>query len=336
MKLNLSKKIIITMIIIIMVIVASFTYLNTINSNQQLESLTITSFPFAASGLLYVAQSQNYFRQNQLNVTLDISSQAAGPASLDNLIENKYDVLVAIEYLVAQKILENKNLNIIATIDKSANFYLIAHDESGIQDISDIRGKTIGLPKRTTSEFYFNRYLSLNGISLNDVTVVDVPFDQLSSVMVNRSVDAIIGARQIYYDLQPQMSNNILIPIQVGQPYFITLVCNNDYVVSHSQTLIKLLRALNQAESYIQNNPFDAMRIMQESTNQSLTTVQREWANHNFLLSLDQSLITAMRNEAQFMINNNLTSQTQIPDFTDYIYTDALEAVKPDAVNIIK
>jgi hypothetical protein len=36
------------------------------------------------------------------------------------------------------------------------------------------------------------------------------------------------------------------------------------------------------------------------------------------------------------MINNNLTSQKQVPDFLDYIHTEGLEAVKPHAVNIIE
>jgi hypothetical protein len=36
------------------------------------------------------------------------------------------------------------------------------------------------------------------------------------------------------------------------------------------------------------------------------------------------------------MINNNLTSEKQTPDFLDYIYTKGLEATKPEAVNIIR
>lgn len=339
MKLKISKKsgvAIAAIIGIIVAIGASFAYLSNINLNQQLESLTITSFPLPAGAMIYVAQNQGYFEQNGLNVTLDISNQAAGPASLDDLVNKRLDVLVALEYIVAQKILENGNISIVATIDKSTNIYLIAQSDSEIQNASDLKGKIIGLPTGTSSEFYFNRYIKLNDISLSDVNIVNIPIDQLASVMVNRSVDAIIGASQIYYTLQAQMGNNILIPIQAGQPYFITLVCNNNYIISHSQTLIKLLRALSQAESYIQSNPDSAMRIVQESTNQSLNVIQREWSNHQFLLSLDQPLITAMRDEAQFMVNNHIVNQTQIPDFTNYIYTDALEATKPDAVNIIR
>lgn len=60
------------------------------------------------------------------------------------------------------------------------------------------------------------------------------------------------------------------------------------------------------------------------------------WQVHQFSLSLDQSLITAMEDEARWMIKNNLTSEKQVPDFMNYVYVDGLKAVKPEAVNIIR
>ena len=60
------------------------------------------------------------------------------------------------------------------------------------------------------------------------------------------------------------------------------------------------------------------------------------WSQNQFSLSLDQSLITAMEDEARWMIKNNLTTEKQVPDFLDYIYEDGLKAVKPEAVNIIR
>ena len=57
---------------------------------------------------------------------------------------------------------------------------------------------------------------------------------------------------------------------------------------------------------------------------------------HQFSLSLDQSLITAMEDEARWMIKNYLTTEKKVPDFLNYIYADGLKAVKPEAVNIIR
>jgi len=64
--------------------------------------------------------------------------------------------------------------------------------------------------------------------------------------------------------------------------------------------------------------------------------VDTVWSQNQFSLSLDQALIVTMEDEARWMIANKLTSEKQVPDFLNYIYVDALKAVKPEAVNIIQ
>jgi hypothetical protein len=59
------------------------------------------------------------------------------------------------------------------------------------------------------------------------------------------------------------------------------------------------------------------------------------WHNQEISLSLDQSLILAMDDEAQWLINNNLTSATALPNFLNYVYLKSLEAAKPNAVAIV-
>jgi NitT/TauT family transport system substrate-binding protein len=53
------------------------------------------------------------------------------------------------------------------------------------------------------------------------------------------------------------------------------------------------------------------------------------------MLTLPQALLLAMEDQARWMIENKLTSQTAIPNYFDYIYLDGLKAVKPEAVTII-
>jgi len=58
------------------------------------------------------------------------------------------------------------------------------------------------------------------------------------------------------------------------------------------------------------------------------------WTQYNFSLSLDQPLILAMEDEARWAIGNGLTDEKTVPNFLNYIYTDALKAVKPEGVMI--
>ena len=63
--------------------------------------------------------------------------------------------------------------------------------------------------------------------------------------------------------------------------------------------------------------------------------IDKVWSQNQFSLSLDQSLILAMQDEARWLINNNLTNSFSVPNFLNNIYVDGLKSVKPESVNII-
>ena len=90
-----------------------------------------------------------------------------------------------------------------------------------------------------------------------------------------------------------------------------------------------------QAEDFVINHPAEAKAIVKNQLNLSDAYMDKVWSQNQFSLSLDQSLLLAMQDEAQWLINNNLTNATSVPNFTDYVYMDGLKSVKPDAVNII-
>jgi NitT/TauT family transport system substrate-binding protein len=93
---------------------------------------------------------------------------------------------------------------------------------------------------------------------------------------------------------------------------------------------------MNQAEEYITQHPDEAKAIAKKKLDLSDDDVRRVWSLTQFILSLDSSLIVAMRDEARWIINNNLTTEKQVPNFLDYIYEDGLKAVKPGVVDIVR
>lgn len=96
------------------------------------------------------------------------------------------------------------------------------------------------------------------------------------------------------------------------------------------------LKAIDQANDFILKHPDEAQAILKQRFNYTYKYLELVWPENNFSLSLDQSLILAMEDEARWMISNNLTTEKEVPFFNDYIYEDALKAVKPEAVNIIR
>jgi len=255
---------------------------------------------------------------------------------IEDMEKGTLDVAQSSEYPIVVEAYNNENISVIGCIDKFQSAYLAGRKDRGIENISDLKGKKIGVPCGTTTEFYLGRFLNRHGIAVQDVTIVDIPWDRTVGELANGSVDAIMIRRQS--DITPVKErfggDVVLWPAQSDQPAYLVMSCKNDWIASHPETIERLLQSLAQAEHYALDHPDEAKAIVQHRTNLSKDSLDDIWPQHQFMLTLERSLLIAMNDEALWMIENNLTPEKTPPDLRAYISTQCLLAVKPDAVNI--
>ena len=305
------------------------------------ESYSGPSEPIVLGGLvtdanimIFTAEDQHFFATNGINFTF--KTYDTGLATIDDLLNGNVDIAGAAEYPVVAKAFQKENISIIASISKSDIIYLVGLTDRGIRNISDLKGKKIGIPRGTVLEFYLGRFLDLHGMSIRDVTLINLPQGQTTDAIANGSVDAIVTREPYFSQVEKQQANGIINwSVQSHQAVYSVLICRNEWIKEHPELIRRFLNSLAQAEGYIVQHPAEAKAILQKRYHYDDEYVARVWPENQFSLSLDQSLITAMEDEGRWMINNNLTDEKTIPDFRGYIYTRGLEEVKPGSVNII-
>ena len=304
------------------------------NSSTTMESIIIGEPALEQSALIYIAEDQGYFARNGLNVTLrDDYPSGVGPVS--DMTLGRLDISVSAEYPVIAQVFNKKNISIIGVIDKYQNEELIGRRDRGIENISDLKGKKIGFPKKTICEFFLGRFLNLHGMSLQDVVLVDLPASTIYGCSDNGSVDAIIYYQPYVYAIEDRLGDNgVIWQAQSNQLLYGVMSCRNEWAAGHGEQINRLLKSLALAEEYLIDHPEEAKAIVQKRLNFSDAYMETVWPNHEFTLSLDQSLLIAMNDEGRWMINNNLTTGKTVPYFRDYIYTKGLEEIKPESVNI--
>ncbi len=312
---------------------------NPLNSKRgysgKMETITVGTAPLESSALIYIAERQGFFSRNGLDVT--IKNYDTGAASLNGLLKGEVDIATPAEYAMVGKAFKREKTRAIASIDKAEYFYLIGRKDRGIKSIADLRGKKIGVVRKTTAEFYLGRFLEVNGVSINQVTLVDIDISKSADVITNGDVDAIISRPPHLGTIEKQLGVNAVIwPAQSDQALYAIMVGKNNWITEHPELLKRLLSSLAQAEEYLIHNPTEAKAIVQKRLKFDDTYIASVWSQNQFALSLDQSLVLAMEDEARWVINNNLTTETAIPDFSNYIYVDGLKEIKPEAVNIIR
>ncbi len=297
------------------------------------EPIVIKTTAQELAGLIYIAEDGGFFAQNGLNVT--VSYCDTGLACVNSMAEGEAEVAASSEYPIVGIVLKQGNISVIGSIDKYQGQYIVGRKDRGIEHVADLQGKKIGVARGTITEFYLGRFLYLNNISLQYVTFVDVRPSQYADLIGNGSVDAIIIPQIYLVPVEERLGSNAVIwQAQSNQNAFGVLTCRSDWIASHPEMINKLLKSIVQAENYALSNPTRSKAILQKRLNYTEEYMAAAWPKHQYSLTLDMSLVTAMEDEGRWMIKNNLTSVKAIPDFRNYIYTKGLEVVKFESVNI--
>lgn len=300
----------------------------------RVDPITIGTMSNAGDALIFTAQEQGYFRANGLDVALKTYDN--GLDATDGMLAGEVELAYATEFVVVGKALQKQDVSMIAVYSMNETVGLAGRKDRGIEAVPDLKGKKIGLALGTINEFYLGRLLSLNGLSTGDVTLVGVKLAELADALGSGSVDAVIaGSRHLAPVIQQQGADVFVWPAHSGQPAYGTLVGSGGWVTGHPDLVERLLKSLAEAEEYVNRDLARARSALQQRLGYDDEYMAQVWSEYQFSLSLHQSLITAMEDEARWMIGNGLTEGKDIPDFLRHVYVDGLKKVKPEAVDVI-
>jgi NitT/TauT family transport system substrate-binding protein len=306
-------------------------------SSERMDSVKIAHAQFESTALLCIAEDQQFFSRNGLDVTS--SKHDTGVGALDGMLNGEADIAVGTaEFPLVERIFKKERIRIIGSIAKSDFIYLIGRKDRGIRKVSDLKGKKVGTTFRTIAHFCLGRFLELHGMNMQDITLIDLKIsaDWVNAV-VNGDIDAVATAQPYANSVKDRLGANAAVwSAQSSQPMYAQVIATDDWIKKHPELVGKFIKSLAQAEEYVIRNPAEAKAIVQKRLNLDAAYMETVWSQNQFSLSLDQSLIVAMEDEARWIIKNGLTTEKQVPDFLNYIYEDGLKAIKPETVTIIR
>jgi len=300
------------------------------------EPITIGTVLLEPTAPIIVAEEKQFFAHNGLDVTLKLYD--TGLSAVDGMLRGEVDISAPVaEYVLVGKAFDKCKIQTIASIDEVDYAFIIGRKDRGIQAISNLNGKKVGVALGTILEFYLGRFLELHGMNIKDVVLVDTKLSQSANAIIGGDVDAVISFAPYANAAQNKLGDNVVLwPAQSSQIFYSLVICREDWITDHPQLVNRFLKSLAQAEEYIVQNPMKARVMVQKRLDLDDVYMNTFWPEHQFSLCLDQSLIAAMEDEARWMIANDLTTEKQVPDFMDYISMDCLKAIVPEAVNIIR
>ncbi len=101
------------------------------------------------------------------------------------------------------------------------------------------------------------------------------------------------------------------------------------------ETIEKFLRAIDKAAAFIQHNREESQAIIVKSFDLDKEIVREAWDGFVFGISLDHAFLIGLEDIARWAIENQFTDKKEVPNYLNYLYIDALETVKTQAITLI-
>jgi ABC-type nitrate/sulfonate/bicarbonate transport system substrate-binding protein len=286
-----------------------------------------------ADALIYIAEEQGLFTRNGLEVS--IQEYSSGSAAVAGMQKGEVDLATASEFVVVNQAFQGQSLQTIGVVSEVFAVHLMARTDQGIRSVTDLEGKKVGVPMGTLAQFNLGRFLDLNGMHDKPLTLENIDISRSDEALVNGEVDAVQTWGAHVMKIKEILGDKAVDwPSDNSQPQFKNVTATGDWLTQHPEVVKRFLKSLSESNQFISGHPDQAKTIVQKWLQYDSQYLESVWKGSKFSLSLNQALLLAMEDEARWMIENNLTPEREIPDFSGYIYLDGLKGINPEAVNI--
>ncbi|RQW61846.1 ABC transporter substrate-binding protein [Vibrio viridaestus] len=302
-------------------------YINVFGQKPIIETTTpLSSFRIAVSQTplsapILIAQYLNLFKENNLNVKL--VPCFGGVDCAERMFDAQADFATSSESVVMFDSFKRNNFSILTTFVNSDNdLKLLSISNIGVNSVQDLIGKRVGVVKASSSEFYLYSLLLVNGIDPKQVNKVYLKPEDLAPELYSYGVDAISVWEPYGYQTELKASAPI---VNIGTQgiYHLTfnLISMNEYIHANESSVRTLIRTLDQAVNWINNNPVKAKNIIAEMLQLNYAQLSWSWDDYVFRLSLSNSLLSNLQLQARWAKESGLVNG-EIPDYRQFLATD--------------
>ena len=219
---------------------------------------------------------------------------------------------------------------------------LIARNGSGITSIEGLVGKSVAVPVGSTAHYSLMGALAHAGIAESDVTIVNLPADQIAAAWDTEQVDAAF----IWEPVQNQILQTGTFIVGADQiagwgfPTFDGWVVNTEFAAAHPDEMVAFAKTLDQINATYLADPAawtaDSPQVMKiaEMTGAAADQVPAILKGFTFIPLADQlspawlgGAAANMKTTAEFLVAAGRIDAS-IEDYSAYVNTSIAEAAK--------
>lgn len=300
------------------------------------EKITIAYSTSSNAILMYIAFANGYLAAEGLDATPQ--PHAFGKLALNAVLEGKADLATVADTPIVFAVMNGKKITTLAVIQTSnRNEAIVARRDRGIEKPADIKGKNIGVTRGTTADFFVDAFLHANGMERKQVTLIEMKPDEMAAALDRGKVDAVSTFNPTVKQLEKGLGKRGI--VFFGEALYTETFCiaaEQEYVKKNPEAIKKVLKALIKSETFVKQHDEEARRLVAEFIKTDKAVLDEIWDIFTFKVALDQALLVDFEAQTRWVLKNKLTEGAGMPNYLDFISVDGLQAVKPEAVRIVR
>ncbi|MDP6670818.1 MAG: NrtA/SsuA/CpmA family ABC transporter substrate-binding protein [archaeon] len=278
----------------------------------EVERLTLGAETSLLTAAVWIAEDKGFFKEQNLEILIE--EFESGKASFNDMLDGGVDISTVAPTPIMFNSFKRADFFIFATFVSSVeDVKVIARKDSGINSAQDLKGKRVGTPVGTTGQFFLAAFLTFRNMEESDVEVVDISPSNLPEALNNKEVDAIVIWEPHANNAKKLLGDNAA-HLQSSDVYDETFnfMVMKDFAEQNPEAIKRFLKAIDKATEFIKENKEESQEIVAERLGLNKEEMAVLWDDFSFDISLKQSLLLTLEDEARWAISSKLTTTRPI------------------------
>jgi ABC-type nitrate/sulfonate/bicarbonate transport system substrate-binding protein len=278
------------------------------------------------------ATLHNKYFQQDLGSNVSLKVFESGPAALSSIASGSINFMCAIGIPpVVSALTQGVPLQLIYSEDRyttSAGF--VATKASGITTIAGLKGKKIGLVTGSQSQFELSEFLARGGLTLSDVTTVNLTPPELQAAWSTGAVDAGVTWSPVLNTLEKTgtlLGTDASLPATADS--YNICVTNKTWAAAHPTAVDAFLKALNSGNVFANAHVVTAEQYNASLGGMSLG-IAKDLTNGLISPTLAQQLTPAVLGASASSVNTSGVAQS-LRNNWETLYKSGFITVAPPA-----
>lgn len=268
-----------------------------------------------------LAQEEGHFDEAGLEV--EMTEFPSGRDALQALSGGAVEIAMVTPSNVAPSVMGGEDLVVFGEVARWGDWRLVARADRGIAAPEDLAGATIGVPTGTSADQSLATLLEQQGLTAEDVELVNVAPPDMVPALENGTVDAVNIWQPNLSVLEDAVPGHVSIPFEMPSSFL--FATTREYAEENPEALLRFLEANQAADALLNDERERALDLMVEPSRIDRPILEAVWEDFTFQTAEpDEQIIDQLAKAAEFVIGNG-SQPGPAPDFTEHVVSVGLD-----------